>query len=428
MGKLVSNGKIPYRDFFFAHPPLQIYIYSLIYKTVGFNFFIFKLLPTLFVIVSALYIFKILNNYDNISAILAVILFFFSYDSLRFSSFPIGTSLTTMLVIVSFYYYFRKKYFISGILFGIAGITRFYSLIPMLVILSILFINNRKNVLRFIYGFSLIFISINLFFIILYGNNYVIPVFKYHLLKPITNVSKISLFLRILKDNALLFLSSFLFLLIKNKGKLQSVLFMIIFYLLTLFIIKNFFTHYLMLIFPFMAILGGYSLIRLKDIIKYNKNIIYVIISVIIIMSSILAVNKYIKYDFQDFNKANDITSYIKENSESTDTIFGDDLIVPLIALLSNRDITLDFVDSNNLRFRSGITNINETIERLKNKVKFVIVYQLNIGKFTGNYGPAYIDEFRNYVNKKCKIVKIFKDKWHDYEKIYSIYDCKYNS
>ena len=66
-----------------------------------------------------------------------------------------------------------------------------------------------------------------------------------------------------------------------------------------------------------------------------------------------MAINKYIKYDFQNFNRANEIVSYIKENSKNIDAIFGDDLITPLIALLSNRDIALDFADSNNLRFRS---------------------------------------------------------------------------
>ena len=30
MGKLISEGKVPYRDFFLAHPPLHIYIIALL--------------------------------------------------------------------------------------------------------------------------------------------------------------------------------------------------------------------------------------------------------------------------------------------------------------------------------------------------------------------------------------------------------------
>ena len=37
MGRLVSEGKMPYRDFFFAHPPLQIYLIALVYKAFGFS-------------------------------------------------------------------------------------------------------------------------------------------------------------------------------------------------------------------------------------------------------------------------------------------------------------------------------------------------------------------------------------------------------
>ena len=62
MGKLVSEGKVPYRDFFYAHPPLHIYLIALIYKVFGFNIIILKLLPLIAILVSAKFIFCIAKN------------------------------------------------------------------------------------------------------------------------------------------------------------------------------------------------------------------------------------------------------------------------------------------------------------------------------------------------------------------------------
>src|SRR3989338_10215315 len=59
MGKMISEGKIPYRDFFFAHPPLHIYLTALVYKVFGFNIIILKSMPFISTLVSAFFIFKI---------------------------------------------------------------------------------------------------------------------------------------------------------------------------------------------------------------------------------------------------------------------------------------------------------------------------------------------------------------------------------
>ena len=42
MAKLMAEGKLFYRDFFFAHPPLQLILLSLVYLFFGFNFILLK--------------------------------------------------------------------------------------------------------------------------------------------------------------------------------------------------------------------------------------------------------------------------------------------------------------------------------------------------------------------------------------------------
>ncbi len=441
MGKLVAEGNLPYRDFFLSHPPLQVFFIGLIFKIFGFNFAILKLLPTLFIIIAAFFIFLIMRKFNGIYAILSVLFFLFSYDSLRFSTYNMGVNLALMFLIIGFFFFFNKKnYFFSGLFFGLGGLTRQIALIPFAVILIFLLIKNRKLFFKFLLGFSITFILPNLIFILAFGSKYIVPVFKYHFLKPTTGgEKKIAIFSRMIRVNWLLFLTAILFFIDKRKKQIGIVALISAIYILFLIALNKVFGYYFMILFPFLAILGGYSLINLIERIKINENlnrfsrlklkiliskkILYSVLFTVVIIFSVFSVRNYINYDYQNFNNAEEIAGYIRLNSEENEEIFGDDSTTPLIALLSDRDIALDFADSNNLIFRSGIVDINKVIDDLKG-VKFVIVYKENIGKITAIYGPMYMDEFSDYV-KTCNLVKSFSDTWQDREKVIEIYDCE---
>jgi len=422
IAKLMSEGKIVYKDIFYAHPPLQIYLFAMLYKIFGFNFLLLKITPLIFIIISGLFIFKIMQRHSNISALIAVLLLLFSYDSLRFNTYAMGINLTAMFLIISVYFLFEKKYLLSGIFSGLAGITGLYSLIPIAAIFVYLFFKDKRNFLFFLIGFSLIFLLVNLIFIILYGNDYIAPVYKFHLLKPKGDSTIMPLISRIIKTNPLLFILPFVYFLAKKK--LNLIVYISIVHFLFLILFQKTFGYYFMLLFPFLAIIAAYSITKTR--LKMNKSIIIAITILLIVLSSIISSIKFIKYDFQNFNNADEIAEFIAANSDKDETIFGDDSTTPLIALLSKRKIALDFADANSLRFRSGIDDLNELIRNLKkSENRFIIVYQVNFGKITGTYGLAYIDEFFDYVKDECKLSKTFKEPWQNYEKIFSVYDCK---
>ena len=426
MGKLVSEGLIPYKDFFFSHPPLQIVLFAIMYKIAGFNFFLLKFSSTIAIIISAFFLFKLVKKiFDGIAPLISIILFLFSYDSLRFSSYPLGVDLATMFIVIGFYYLLaEKKIFLSGIFFGFAGITGIYSLIPALVIIIFLLIKGRKIFLKFLLGFSLIFAAINIIFLTISYNEFVTQAFKYHLMKPNDKENKIEIFLRIIEINFLLFLAAFSYFFFKDK-KIQLVWIVSLAYILFLFLLKKIFSYYFMLAFPLLAVLGGFGIASIYNRGRINKNILLIFLAALLILTSAWGVNRYIKYDFQDFDNAEEIADYIKSNSAKEDTIFGDDSITPLIALLSDRRIALNFADSNSLRFRSGVTDINKVISELKkNNNKFVIDYKLKVENLIGRNGPSYMNEFSNYLDKECKIVKSFSQRLNQYERIVDVYDC----
>jgi len=289
-----------------------------------------------------------------------------------------------------------------------------------------LLIRNRKLFLKFLLGFSVTFILPNLILILAFGSKYIAPVFKYHFLKPKSAEGrKFAIFYRMFRINILLFLPALLFFVDKTKKKVSIVALISGIYILFLISLHKVFGYYFMMLFPFLAIIGGYSLVNLAERIKLDKRISYSVLFIVVIIFSFFSAKNYMRYDYQDFNNAQEVAEYIRLNSDENEEIFGDDSTVPLLALLSERNIALKFADSNNLRFRSGVDDINKVISDLKqSEVKFIITYKENIGKLTAIYGPSYMDEFTDYVKGSCILVKDFSDTWNDREKVIEVYDC----
>jgi hypothetical protein len=258
------------------------------------------------------------------------------------------------------------------------------------------------------------------------GSDYVNSVYGYHLSKPSEESNEFIVLGRLVRVNMLLFVAFFAYVLRRTffRYKKFNVLFMIVLmYIFFLVSLQSIFGFYSMIIFPFLAVLGGSSLGWIG---KKNKGILVIVI-LLMVFSAGWSVNKYVKYDFQDFENADEVADFIESNSDESDTIYGDDSVTTLLALLSDRRITADFADSNNFVFRSGVVNLGETIDTLKKeRVKFIIVYKLKTATHTGRFGPAFIDEFYEFAVDKCKVAKVFKEEWHNYEKIIEIYECEF--
>ncbi|HEX7500910.1 MAG TPA: hypothetical protein VF524_11495, partial [Polyangia bacterium] len=59
MSLLVSKGKWPYRDFFFSHPPLQLYVMGALYKIFGYSLALSKVVPSIAAMVSGVHVYLI---------------------------------------------------------------------------------------------------------------------------------------------------------------------------------------------------------------------------------------------------------------------------------------------------------------------------------------------------------------------------------
>jgi len=419
MGKLIAEGKIPYGDFLYAHPPLQIYMIALIYKMLGFNIFALKIVPLISTLISAFFVFKIAKEkFGDAEAIVATALFLFSYGIMFNSVFSFGVEIAAMLLIAGFYFLWNKtNYVLSGLFFGLASITRLLSLVPIAVILFFVFLSNRKNFIKLSSAFFAVFLLVNGIFLAIFGDNYLTPVYKYHFLKSFSYNENFMEYFDIVKLNWVLFASALLFIFVEDKKKLSIPVFISAIYLILLAFLNKLFGFYFMVIFPFLAVIGSYgiaNIFRNLNLAKKWKISIAAVLFPVFLWNLSSDVMFLQKTGFPGFERGNDLAQFANSNSNENTLLFGDDSVVPLLALMVNKKIALDFVDTNNQVFIARIRDLDKILDDLNGKdILFIIRSKQGISAF---------ESVRDFLSQNCEFLSAFHDRM---EGDYLVYRCK---
>ena len=211
--------------------------------------------------------------------------------------------------------------------------------------------------------------------------------------------------------NILIFFSFFLFIILlifkfvkkielKNTNILYLSGIISLAYLLFLLSLNKVFNYYFIMLFPFLAIIGSYSLYyAVNSLIRYK--IIYFVIGIFVIYTfwNISADSLYLnQFDFDNFDNAKIIADYVQGQEGE---LFGDDSTVPLIALMANKRIALNAIDSNDMVFESKVVNLTKVLQKLEKQKVIIILRQLK--------GIGLINEMKLFVNK-CELKKQVKD------------------
>lgn len=418
MGKLVSEGKVPYRDFFYAHPPLHIYLIALIYKIFGFKIIIFKSIPLILTLITAIFIFKIAQEkFGNYEAIFSSLIFLFSYSIMFNSVFSFGIEFATMFLVIGIYFIINQNnYYLAGTFFGFASVTRLLSLVPIFVIIVLILFSNKKNFIKLSSTFLIIFLLVNGIFTLFFGYSYLTPVYKYHLLKSFGSRENFEEYTGILKLNWILFTSALLLFFAKDKKSIYIFAIPSVIYLIFLITLKKIFGFYFLIVFPFLAIMIGYSIVNIYKRINIGKKL-KIVVSIILLLiffwnlaSDVLFLEKI---GFTGFERGRDLVEFINLNSGKNTLLFGDDSVVPLLALLTNKKIAMDFIDTNNEVFLSGLGDINNILEKLKGEdILFVV---------RSRQGISYFNEVKKFLNNNCDLLSQFHDR---IEGNYLVYRC----
>ena len=419
MAKSITEGQLPYRNFFYAHPPLHIFILSFVIKIFGVNFAILKSINLLALLVSSFFLYKtsvelfknrLNDKHAYLISILSLILFLFSFEVMFKATFSLGIAFAFMFVMASFYFIFTHKYFTGGLLGGLAGLTRFYAVVPILAVFIFIFAKKfqegrTKDFFYMLLGFFVTFGVVITTIIIFFGNKFIDPAINYHLLKLKLPNQRFTVYKSVLEENWPLILTFFLSLFIKNKKRFQIFFFTVFVYMIFLLSLNVPTEFYFSLVFPFMAIVGAYSFTSLIMEIKLPKSIRYAVvflIAAVFLWNTTADIMFMEKIGFLEFSPLKQLADKISSTNPSQ-KIFGDDAIIPLFALMSNRSIALNYIDSNEKRFTSGLSNFYIFQNQLDDvNLSYII--------FLKDKGLHQIEQFRQYAQARCSLEKDYYD------------------
>ncbi len=212
MARLVADGKLPYQDFFFAHPPLHIVLPGAFFAVFGFSLELAKLFSVGATLVAGLAVWALarraLAPSWQLAAPLALVLYLFGAEVLKASSNMTGVNLTVMWLMLGAWQTFSGHPRRAGLFLGLAVTTGFYAIAPALALTLIAFFwrpdpshapaararSPLSNGLAQLATFALVAGLINLVFWSIGGDTYLEGVYAYHQEKRFEHPDMVEIF------------------------------------------------------------------------------------------------------------------------------------------------------------------------------------------------------------------------------------------
>lgn len=151
-GKLMTEGFMPYRDFFLSHLPYYIFLQGLILKILDYNFIIYRLLYCLWCtssIFPLFYLAKFISG-KRAAAIFALLLFltFPCLTSLDLTAFTLRPFAIPFLAFGLYFYYIKNRPIFSALCFSFFSLGILTNFLITGILFFIFYLNNPKNFLK----------------------------------------------------------------------------------------------------------------------------------------------------------------------------------------------------------------------------------------------------------------------------------------
>jgi hypothetical protein len=369
--KLAVSGMQPYVNFFWPEMPLHLYFTVGEYLLFGFSIITFKTIAVLTVILTSLFVFLIARHYqDNWTGLLAAAFYLFSFKIFFDAAHPFGIEISSLLISVAYFSYIKKHYFLTGIFFGIAGLNQLGVLaIPLVISVSMAKHKEWQNLRNMALGLLLTFVIPFCLLILEWKTQFLYATITYqlHLLTTEQDWTKIWLLFRY---HLPLFIGSFVYYFAHKKRELGVLGFAILAEAIII-ISTHFATYEILIIFPYLAILAGYSVYSVQR--KRTLRIVIVLLLIIglfVFARVSLARTSSIRRlpPFQDW------PAYIRDHSKANDTLCCFTTVVPLFAMETNMSM-YEWAPNTYTLFDLGVIDKKTWIrEFLNHPPRFIVI------------------------------------------------------
>ena len=410
MGKLVSGGSLPYKDFFFAHPPLQLLVIAPFFMMFGYNAVLLKLVSLLCMAASGMLVYLITRKAHGAwSGVLAAALFLLGYSVLFNATIGWGVEIALLFLLLG-YHTIGRRPLLAGVLLGLAAMTRLIALVAIALLFIWVAIQDRRKAGRIAMGFGIGFVIPTLILIVAFGRSFLDPVYLFHFLKTAHEGGNLAEYWSMITLNWPLFGAALLLLplLAMGKARLTFPAIAAAGYLVSLLFVKTLFGYYFLPALAFMAMAGGAAIVGIMETMRQKRVAAWSVGAILVLgYGWNLAADASFLFQegFSGFSRVGDVEAYIGGHFGDGMPLVGDDSITPLMALRTGRSIAFNAVDTNDQAFSSGAQSLGGLLERIKGQKGGIIF----LARTT--QGIAGFPETRGLLNNHCAFEAQLTDK-----------------
>lgn len=424
MAKAILWGNIPYRDFFLADPPVLVIILSLLRLIFKNYLYVYQLLPAIIECVNAFLVYLLLKKENNIFAKFAPLIYLFSFSIISTCDYLTGAQFVVMFLLLGFILWKNDKPLLSGLFFATSCLIKLYA-VPALLgfIVFILLQKNKAKLIKFTTGLILPIIIFLFPFLIFSYQKTIFDIITFHFYRP-NGLDKFTVFAYLIsREWLLIILAACGMFFAKKKEYLLSAIFAILFFV---FFQDIYYAYFASVIFYFVIFALSFVDWLYKNITYKQATLYFVLIFYVIFI--LYSVGFYEKTAFLDnrFTNAFEISEFVKTIPGNL-PIYGSHQVAPLIALLSDKKLFGNYIDTNTQIFDAKTYDIRAISQQAVGGgiimiARIVDIKDLNIHDF--GYEKFFDKDV--FVNN-CKRLKEFNDTGNELTNYIVIYICSKN-
>ena len=411
----LSVGNLPYRDFFYANPPLLLPLLKVSGLLLNGGIFGLRLVPLLATFLAGLGLYLLMRTFIGRIAVIPLWVYWGSYDALRASTHATGINLTLMFVVWAFFLASRGRWVAVAVSVSLGLWTKTYAIVALPGVLAALWLFNRRagkgTVLRALVVVVSSLVLLALLGSAIGGNAFWEMNLFYHLNKPLGSSGTYDTFHRVFGRNSgtgyVLLLACIVALVgilsralrrIRAKGHLSrwegnrlfprhplALMATGFIHILTVFLFLIFqnrlFDFYFLLFLPGLGLLLGGLLgaARGRGVAKSGGRDSWVLcilpgaLTLLILAQPLLPSEKrlflkgpvsYWEHEARTIDRLSQLKDIVSHPEGAT--LCGDSSTAPLLATLAGIHLAGGEADTNSMRFRAGYPKPEDFIQKLE--------------------------------------------------------------
>ncbi|MDP7079985.1 MAG: glycosyltransferase family 39 protein [Candidatus Undinarchaeales archaeon] len=364
MGREVLRGSVPYRDFFFAHPPAMLYVLASSFMLLGTTWRAGTLVAALVNLGLLVGCYRLCARLHGPRAAVLASALLLGSRSFMFAAQTDGNALSLLFVVLALERHLARKDLSAGLLCGVAVLTKLFAVMVVPVILFDMLATgrSRRSVSRFIAAFVALTLPVTVLFVHLAGMDAVTgPVVIYHLQKePIPLNERLGVIVGFLSSHPLALVAGLAA--IRLHGRTRPGPVMLLFLLLSLFILvqKNILIQYLVYPLALLTVLAG----RALDEVTERGDLAAVVLVLVLCLNLVWTVQwQWARFASSQFGDAVTVfADRVRATTTPEETVFGHSVAAATVAFLADRSMSSNVMDVFYARITSGMMDSSDLI------------------------------------------------------------------